>query len=433
MLMGRAQTSVAQNRAVVPQQQRHGPVFGLFALWLLSLPFYRYSVFGTYSLDNLLAPVVCLAAIFLPRLQDSRIQTQRIRVIVLVSICYLVYVTAGLIAWIGGSDMFWSRAWQSLRDGLYILAPLLYIRDCWSWNMTKGMVVVCTLVAAASVFMASTGLIEFEVVRFETSRVGIEWLPKAIGLFSSYGDVAMLYGFTVVVLITHRRDELCCGMGHLWFRLMAAAVLMLGVAGSQSRNVVLSTLAALGAYYVLVRFRKAKANLRLVMAVFILLSALLAGAVLVLFGGDLVEGVSGWGGENAYQTAHTRLESYRQAIELITAEPFFGVSLATYKTWGGLVDGIHNMWLRVLLQRGYFGFVALAAIFVLAFRCGMGGLSSRSTDYDRESQLALAALTAIAVAVEFYPGLSDTFRIMLSIVLASCWVVGAKKESAGRG
>lgn len=432
MLMGRVQASVAQNRAAVVEQ-RHGPAFALYAIWFLSLPFYRFSVVATYSLDNLLAPLVCLSAVFLPSVRDPSVRHQRSCAIGAILMLYLIYTTSGLLTVLDNSEAFWSRAWQSLRAGFYVLAPLLYIRDRWSWDVTKVLIMLCAMAAAISAFLASIGVIDLEVERYGVSRLEVDWLPKAIGLFSSYGDVAMLYGFTAVVLLSHKKGDLFLGLGSLWFRLVVALVLFMGLAGSQSRNIALSTVAAVGAYYVLDRFRRAKGGLRYAIAVYFLIAAMVAGALMVVFGGDVVEDVSGWGGESAYQTAQTRLFSYQKAIELIVAEPLFGVSQVTYKAWGGLVDGIHNMWLRILLQRGVIGFLAMMAMVVLAYRYSMRVMLSQNTSAHREAQLALAGLVAIVVAVEFYPGLSDVYRVMLSVALSSCWMLRGKDRSAPHG
>lgn len=432
MLMGRVQASVAQSRAAVPEQ-RHGPVFALYAIWFLSLPFYRYSVVATYSLDNLLAPLACLAAVFLPRVRDPLVRHQRAWAIGTVLTLYLIYTAAGLLAAIDNAEEFWSRAWQGLRGGFYVLAPLLYIRDRWSWDATKVLIMLCAMAAAVSVFLASIGVIDLEVERYGVSRLEVDWLPKAIGLFSSYGDVAMLYGFTAVVLLSHKKGDLFLGLGRLWARLAVALVLFVGLAGSQSRNMALSTVAAIGAYYMLDRFRRAKGGLRYAMVVYFFIAAMVAGALMVVFGGDVVEDVSGWGGESAYQTAQTRLFTYQKAIELIVVEPVFGVSQATYKVWGGLVDGIHNMWLRILLQRGVIGFLAVIAMVVLAYRYSMRVVRSQNSSMHRDGQLALATLAAIVVAVEFYGGLSDVYRVMLSVVLSSCWMLRGKDRSAPHG
>lgn len=432
MLMGQVEVRRVNEGMQAAYQQRHGIFFLFFVAFLLSLPFYRFSIYGSYSLDNLLAPIACVMAVFLPRLRDSAVRSVRMRMITTVVFLYLLYVVAGLVTVLDNSELFWTRSWQGLRDGFYVLAPLLYIRDRWSWDMTKVLIIFCALSAAVSVFLVSVGIIHLELERFEDSRVGVEWLPKSIGFFSSYGDVAMLYGFSVVVLLSHKSKELCCGFSRLWFRVLAAMVLFMGVAGTQSRNVVLSTLAAIATYYFLVRFRAVAANKRTLMIILAMIGVILMSGVLIIFGGDLATDVSEWGGKNAFQTAQTRLSSYQQAIDLFVAEPAFGVSQATYAIWGGLVDGIHNMWLRILLQRGILGFLAMAALVVVATRWGLLALSTKSTLYDREAQLALAGLVAIVVAVEFYGGLSDTFRIMLSVALSSCWVVAAKSGAAER-
>lgn len=417
----------AQPSSVAPvpvvSSQRHGLPFGLFVIWMLSLPFYSFSLVGTYSLDNLLAPLLCIVALILPGVRNSLVRGIRVRAIAILLALYLIYTLAGLVPVINSSELFWHKTWLSIRDLFYLLIPALYVRDRWSWGVTKGLVIYNAIVGAVTAFLASVGILHLELSRFEASRLGIAWLPKSIGLYSSYGDMAMLYAFTVTILVSHGYKDLYWGLSSRMGKILIWLMLIVGIAGMQSRNIIVASIVALMTYWLVRRFMVSSASGRGLIIGLMISMAIAVSGILMVFGGDLAESISHWGGANAYTTAEGRLLSYRQAIDLIVMEPLFGVSGPLYAKWAGLVESIHNLWLRVLLQNGFVGFLAILGMFVLAFRSGVN--AAKYTDFTRDAAIALGSLAAIFIAVEFYPGLSDVLRLALSLIIASHWVAAS--------
>ncbi len=409
--------------------QRHGFMFAVFVIWMLSIPFYQFSLIGTYSLDNLLAPILLMGAFVLPSQRDSRARLLRTRAIAIVMGFYAVYVVAGLVPVIDSSEQFWGRVWLAIRDMFYLIVPILYVRDKWSWGVAKVLVIYNACVGGLTAFLASIGLIHLEIVRFEASRVGIDWLPKAIGLFGSYGDMAMLCGFTVAVLASHKKGDLCCGMASPIGKALVWVAVLLGLAGSQSRNMFVAMVTSLLTYWFMRRYVMADINGRRAMQGLAASVGIVSVGFLFIFGGWLSDAISQWGGVNAYTTAHVRMLSYKQALDLILQDPIFGVSGQLYEQWQGLIESIHNMWLRILLQRGAIGFFAVLGIFVFALRSVLQAIKVRG--FEREGAVVLGSLVALFVAVEFYPGLSDVVRIILALVIASRWVAATGSVKYG--
>ena len=238
-----------KSREPMAYRQRHGLLFVLFVIWVLSLPFQRYSIVSTYSIDNVLAPLICMLAIFLPRLRDRSVVSQRIKWLVVIVALYVLQGLPHMLHYMGVPDQFWYEGWLLVRSGFYFLAPAMYVRDLRSFRIMKQLIVVITVIGALSAFLVSIGVLHLEVERFSESRIGESWLPKSVGLFSNYGDLSILYGFVVVLLISHGRDELGFGMGTRLGKLIIWCILLLGLVGSQSRNMLFGTLIAMAVYW----------------------------------------------------------------------------------------------------------------------------------------------------------------------------------------
>lgn len=401
------------------REQRHGILFAVFAVWVLSLPFYRYSIVATYSVDNLLAPFLCVAAVMLPRLRDRRLAAQRVKYLMIFVGLYALYGMSKLIVFIDSPERFWGEAWLVLRAGFYFMIPALYLRDLWAFRFMKHLLVMVATIGAISAFLAAAGVIELEVQRFAESRIESEWIPKAVGLFSSYGDMSMLYGFTAALLVSHGKEQLRFGLGKRVVKLAIWSVLLLGLLGSQSRNMLLGLVTGVVVYWIFLPLLGARHQQRI--AVLWLLSGLgiiIIGTFLV-FAHVFVDALSQMGGQAAEQTAKTRLWSYSVALDLIVKEPF-GVSQTTYDAWAGVIDHIHNMWLKLLLNTGVIGMAAIAGLYWFAFKGGARPTSKPI--YAAEPALIVAGVASMVVAVEFYPGLSDIMWVLLGTLLSFNWI-----------
>lgn len=400
-----------------------GPLYGLFILWMLSIPFHQFSIIKTYSLDNLLAPILLIGGFLFSRIRNSEVARVRSKSMRLLVVLYVIYAVAGLVPMLGSSELFWHRVWMSMRVSCYFFIPMLYIRDARSWRDVKALVLYIACMGAATAFLVSIDVLNLGYERFEASRIGVDWLPKSIGVFGNYGDMAMLYGFSAVALVSHFGRDLNCGISTRIGKPLIWAILLLGVLGSQSRNMIISTIIALIVYWFSQRYMTTGVRARTFMLGQLTFVGIIVVGILIVFGGSLADSVSHWGGEGAYQTAQDRISSFQQAITLILQNPFFGISGQRYSEYRYLVEETHNMWLLLLLERGIIGFFSILAIFIFAVSSGLR--AAKQENFVRDGSLVLGTLSAVFVAVEFYPGVSDVLMMMLSICISSLWIATA--------
>lgn len=403
---------------VMVGQQRNGFFFAVFVLWVLSLPFYQYSLVATYSIDNLLAPFLLLGAMFLPHLQDRGVASRRLQVLLGMFGLFFMYGVSCLIASIGDWEHMWHVSWIVIRSMIYFMVPALFIRDLRSFRMMKSLLIVITLIGAMSAFMAAMGLIHFEVERYAESRLGLSWLPKSIGLFGNYGDMAMLYVFTCVVLISHKRNELMFGMGTRLGKWLIWIGLLLGLAGMQSRNIFFATIIGMGVYWVHRKLQTSKSNVRIALVVLILAGTIVLTGMALTFGHVFVEEVSSMGGKAAQVTVEDRLMSYGQAWKLYVNEPFFGISAETYRVWGKLTEFVHNMWLNLLLKGGPLALASVAGIIWMAYKAGSGQWGR----HPASSGLVVSTAVSIFISSQFYPGLTEVMWLLLGTLISFSWV-----------
>ncbi|MCC6528684.1 MAG: O-antigen ligase family protein [Pseudomonadales bacterium] len=395
----------------------------LFFLWMLSIPFSRYSLSGTVSLDNFLAMLLPFTAFFLR--PPAGFQALRGWVVCLIwtGFCCLVFAAGWTLNFFTSLDILYQRAMLLLKLLVYFFIPILYLRNHHAFRQVKGVLILLTIIAGFSTFLAALGWIQLPVDRFESSRLGLEWLPKAIGLFSSYGDVAMLYGVTAVLLVSHERAALPWQLGRPLVKLGIWLVLLLGLIGNQSRNVLLTTLVALASYGLIRSLESSKQpKSRQLWIGLSLATILLLIGLLVAFGQEAVSGISHLGGKGAAGTAEGRAQSYRQAIGLIAREPWLGISIDTYLQWRQLADFMHNMWLKIMLNGGFMSLLAMLGLLWGALRGLFGTGRKPSLEFQRDRALLASLLFSLVFAAEFYGGMTQVWWILLAVVFSFGWL-----------
>ena len=403
----------------VNSRHRYRILSSIYAFWILSLPFYQFSVVGTYSIDNLLAPLVCILAVPINLLQDRRYVLKRMRILLLVLTFYSIYGLARMITFYGIPKLFLIFGQYSLLHGFYFLAPILFIHDLRTFRMTKSMLIIVTMTGAMSAFLAAIGLIHLGLERFDETRVGLAWLPKAIGLFSSYGDLAILYGFTVVLIISHGRKDLFLGLGTRFGKMFVWITLLLGLVGSQSRNILLSTLTALGIYWVFRKFQKPMKSNLIPKIGLLLAGIIISSCILIVYGDNLMEIISNLGGKRARLSVDDRIGSYALALQLLKEEPMtfvLGVSSENYLVYAPVVDHIHNMWLKLLLTGGIFAVSGIAGLLWIALYPGLA--PAKKPIIPAEPPHVVSTVAAIFIASQFYGGLSQMMWVLLGMLIS---------------
>ncbi len=413
-----------------PQQALHQSPLGgnrlllwPFLLWLLSVAFTRYSLVGTLALDNLLSMLLPFLALFLRPPEGVEALRGWIVCLIWSGVCYLIFATGWTLHFLNAPDLLRQRLFVLVRDLLYFFVPLLYLRNRHAFRQVKGVLILLAVVAALSALLAALGWVHLPAERFESSRIGLEWLPKAIGLFSSYGDVAMLYGVTAVLLVSHDRAALPWQLGRPLVKLGIWLVLLLGLIGNQSRNVLLTTLMALTIYGVIRIFEgNMQSRSRQLWLGLTLAAALLLAGLLVAFGQEAVSGISHLGGKGAATTVSDRTQSYRQAITLIVREPWLGISLDTYQQWGQLAEWMHNMWLKIMLNGGFMSLLAMLGLLWGALRGLLNTRRKLSTEFRRDRAVLASLLCSLVFAAEFYGGMTQVWWILLGVVCSFGWL-----------
>jgi len=386
----------------------------LFYVWLLLLPLSW--VIAAYlpiiAPDKLLAPLLLLLGLVVtvraPRFQTNRVIFYALMATALLVVKNISFVKSGAIY----ATLMWNDA---IRLG-YFLIPLLCIQNIRQFRKSAWIVVLIAMAGCISAFLVSVGLLTLPIERFEASRLDVEVLRKAVGLFPSYGDLAQYIAFAALwVIATPGADE----KKRFKIRAMRYIVtlsILIGVLGTQSRNIVLSLVVAAIIYWVFNRIQRAKKKFRSNVSMFITSISLIFISILGFFAIDLIRALSGVGGDYAANTANARLEQYGIAWDIISSSPVLGANLSTYQRMGTFIEGIHNIWLRLAAHGGILSVLILATLLAKIFLD-----IRRASHIDVKAKDALVAtgyFSALVVATMFYVGMEEMFWALLGIVTA---------------
>lgn len=390
----------------------------IFYIWIMSLPFYQFSIIGTLSLDNVLGPLLLLIwFVGRPKLEPGVINQQP-KVIVFSGLILTIYFFSHVLTLVMSEHVIWKSIYGQISDLTYFFVPLFYLRNIRVQERTQDFIVLITMIGAISAFLSSIGLINLEGVRYSTSRVSIEGLDltRTVGLFSVYGDMAILSSFTIMLAMTSKRNKLLFVKRSKAIVIAVFAVIILGLIGSQSRNMVLTIVIAVTLYVVVTTLSKKGVSWMPRFYAALIASGLSAIIILTFFWQPIVNMVSGWGGEQAAGTALGRLEQYKFALNLVGSNPFVGVDLEIYEKYAHLISGIHNMWLKELLQGGVFSILALLGLIVYCLRNASKCLYQNSDD--STAKIKMVMMFAILVSTQFNPSGTSIFWFILGYSVA---------------
>lgn len=374
----------------------------LFLLWIFLLPFHGIPIVGSLALDSMLAPLVILLSLVsrYPSAIDGYQYIGRVRNLRVICFYIIVYVSCFIPSIFQSDELLWVRAWDLLISIGYFILPILYIRDIVFLRKVNSLIIMLTIIGCVSVFLVSVGVLELSYTRFEDSRIGLSWLPKSVGLFSNYGDLALLIAYTLLLTFWVEKDKYFFGYGSKKVKTIILLIMLAGLLGSQSRNVLLTSLVAIAAYYLVVKMytsgRSRNSYGGIVLLFFIFISTIIA----IVFWGSIVAWISSLGGQNAAQTANTRLDTYVVAWNLLKASPLFGLDYKTYIANAALIDGLHNMWLGLALHGGMIVVLAFILMYINIFFKTVWRISH--SVIGNEAAISAAFLISILVAVSFY-------------------------------
>lgn len=407
-------TVARRSQPTVIDYRPRGVINLMFLFWILSLPFYHFSVIGTLSVDNLLAPLL-LFLWFFTRTPNDAVFRRTWRKTVVISIALVVVFIIGIvISFWTDLEVFFAKGYLSARRALYFFLPLLFIRDWRTFNRVCGLVIAITVIGGVTALLASLEVISPVVVRTEQSRLDIETLQKAVGFFSNYGDMAMLMCFTILLTLFQPKQRYFFGIGGILTRTIVAAAMLMGIAGSQSRNMILTTIVGVLAYLTLRYLYKQRPLFRVVVAAGLGTLAAFAAVGVLFFAQEIIDGLGRWGGEGASGTARARLAQYEVALRFLNEAFISGVSIEAYNTYGPVLDAVHNMWLYLMVQGGV---ISTLAMILLLWRAFAGAVQRG----DKEPFIAPEAFCTGALVVGmvnasmFYAGSTEVFWFLLGV------------------
>ena len=404
----------------------------LFALWVLSIPFTRLNVIGTLSVDNILAPlllVLWFATATLGGAGNRQLYHRTVRiewVFALVTLYTIMRAGATILGW-GGGGLVIGELWVQAKEFLYLVLPLVYIRSHSDFRKIALFLVLVAVIVSLSSFAHSIGLVNLDFARdISEGRLDAAELGRSGGLVGNYGDIAVLTAFAAIAV--------CClgqeGSGRfrklLGWKGIVYLCLLLGIIGSQSRNVVLALLVAVMVYFVMSGFRKQHGNLLFV--TIILSVGVVALAVTGLFSTEIFDFVRGSGSVRG--SAESRFMQYRAALPLITQYPILGPTGQARLQNMELLSHVHNIWLGTALRGGLLSSGSILLLFWLQMRGAFRQFSFGG--FGCWAVLTLTGTCASLTASMFYSAQNSYVFLMLFGVLLSSICVGQTRPEPGR-
>lgn len=399
----------------------------LFYIWLLSLPFNRYSLVGTLAFDQLLGPaLVILWFLVRPRIDAVYAQGYG-RNLAVGIILITVYFLSHNLALAFSQAAIWKYTYRFLADLPYFLVPVLYIRSVVVRRRAEDCLVLVTLIGAVSSFMVAYGLVSLPMARESANRLAIEGieLTRATGFIGAFGDMAILSAFTLMIVFSRQR-QIVAFMRRSRFKTAAIVLaLILGFIGSQSRNMAITVVVSMALFWLIGIWSRRRTNW--IPRFYMLLTFGVATAAITLgfFFEPLFELVASLGGKAASATAQGRLEQYATGLSLLEGRYLFGVTPEVQERYELFVNSIHNMWIKEFVIGGLVALLALLAFFIIGMLKATGCL--RVDPLDQAARLRLVLCIAIIISTQFNPSGTGVFWVMLGMILSNVCVHAADK------
>lgn len=381
----------------------------LIAIWMLSLPFYSYSLVGTLSLDNILVPVI-LTSLFLREFTSESNNHNRRNALLSLIIIFLVYAVSRLLSVIEQSMYFEFSMTLLSKQFVYLIIPALFLRNLDDWLFAAKLLIVVAVIGIFSTLFASMGIVEFNTQRFAMSRFGIDGLPKSIGLLSNYGDMAVLGSFAFLMMFVVIRTRVLSVTNVT--RWVAVILMLSGYFAAQSRNMYL-TLLVCGisvVYFNLVTNRGIGS--KSIAMLLLLISLTIGTIILAILEVNPLESAKTIGGTTeAEATVNARLQQYEFALDIILNNPILGNGAAVLKP--GIE--IHNIWLAQLALGGVVGTLAILGFFIIPIYA-LSRVHALDVLQRRIKITGLTQITCMFVAAEFYGAMTYIFMVMLGMM-----------------
>lgn len=390
----------------------------LFYIWVLSLPFYRFSLFGTLSLDNLLGPILIVLWLLIRPSATPQFAQKQEKNIFIIGTILAIYFFAHTITLINTQTAGFTSIYIMVTDLSYFVVPLLYVRNERVSSRMEDCILAITLIGAISAFLSAIGLLHLEVTRYSTSRIDIEGLDltRSIGLFGAFGDMALLSAFSIMLAMSPKRKLLLFVKRSRFMIIVILLSIFLGLVGSQSRNMIVTIVISIFLFMLVRRWSNRNSNWIPKFYALLIAGGLSLAIFLGLFWEPLTELLSNWGGKQASGTAHGRLEQYQLAWELLKDNPLTGAAPELREAMINIIAHIHNMWLKELVQGGLIAVFAMIALIIHGMRNATRCLHINPGD--ETARITLVLLVAMIVSTQFNPSGTSVFWMLLGFSLA---------------
>jgi hypothetical protein len=390
----------------------------LYIIWVLSLPFRDFHVIAAFSVDNLLVPIIALFWAMVPR---AGIKQRGQKYLMGAFTVLAVYVFGALFDQrvFQGDFGLKGSLWNLARDGGYFIVPMLMLGNRKILRYNNTAILAVASIGCITALLVSLDLLHIQRARIDDSRVGIDVLNKATGIFTNFGDLAILLSYSMLVTVSSSKSDLAFGLGTRLGKSVMWSMALIGLAGTQSRNILLSTLTGLVIYWSLARLYRLKKKRRRAIFLLITFGALIMSGLLIVLAGPIIDFLSNLGGGNAGNTAAARLTQYRAALDLLSESLLFGISYADPRH-ASLAAHIHNLWLGLFLRGGIFGVLTFALLIFIIIRRAISALDRNAAD--SQAKIILSFACAVLVSTLFFPGGSMIFWFLLGVACSSVMI-----------
>jgi len=277
---------------------------------------------------------------------------------------------------------------------------------------TEKAIIIIAIIGSVSTLMASTGVISFSHERFAQSRIGFDFLPKSIGLFPAYGDMAFLLSFTAVFLLVNRNSFKT--VGKMCIRYLILLAIILGIISLQSRNVIITMAVSLTMAIILRYWVKYSRKWAGKLYTLIFISGIASILTLNILGEQIIHLMESIGGTHeAIGTVKARLEQYSFGWSLVKDHMLFGADPDIQDKFTRGIYFIHNLWLKELVAGGMPALLIMLIIYLKAIATQV-----RTGVQAPESSWVIPLLSMLIgglIGTQFYPSGTPIFWVLLGV------------------
>jgi|GEM_PF-3385100 len=402
-------------------------------IWLLSISFYKFSIIGSLSFDNLFAPMLLLMvliAVFSGSIKYTRLQYRNIFWAI---VSMLAYVLSHSINLINTQSAVWSSLDTISKGMLYFILPILFITNEKQLKVTNNAIIIIMFIGSFTALLQSLGAIQLNFARHTVSRFGLEGLEKSVGFFANYGDMAILTSISLLLVIGGRNGRILFGKGS-WLKILFVVIaVMAGIIAQQSRNLIFTILVCVIVFIFLGYIRRSPLWRR--NFYFFLIMGISVSSIMVLFNSDtIIAWIQSVGGtKEAAATVTARLSQYKYGWSVVHDHLLFGADPKVIQRHLELISFIHNMWLKELVEGGIPAILATLLFYIRAIRNQVSRYHVASDRFEARAYLAM--LVGLLIATQFYPASTYIYWTLLGVATArpANNPLGNTNNNMGRG